>query len=269
MTRSVLAAGVLAALAGCSGPPAPPPAGVAATADGDHGHQPSAHGGIIVPVGRDSYHAEAVFEKGGVLRLYTLGHDEAKVLEIEAQPLAAFVKAEGGAEAVPFTLKPAPQPGDRDGMTSQFVGELPPDLAGRKVEVTIPAVRIGGERFRVGFKSAGDEHATAAMPAKASDSEEQDLYLKPGGKYTAEDIKANGSRTASQAFKGFKAAHDLHPKAGDPVCPVTDTKANPKCSWVIGGKKYEFCCPPCVDEFLRLAKDKPDEIKPPEAYRKD
>src|SRR5687767_4864896 len=86
---------------GCSGPNPPKPSGAAsntamtpptAHGDGDHGHKPSAHGGIIVPVGRDNYHAEAVFETGGTLRLYTLGQDESKVLEVEAQPLTGYVK---------------------------------------------------------------------------------------------------------------------------------------------------------------------------------
>src|SRR5262245_6972704 len=53
----------------------------------EHAHKPSAHGGIVVSIGRDSYHAEAVFEKGGTLRLYMLGQDETKVLEVESQTL--------------------------------------------------------------------------------------------------------------------------------------------------------------------------------------
>ena len=47
-----------------------------ATNDEEHGHKAGVHGGIMVSLGRDSYHAEAVFEKGGLLRLYTLGKDE-------------------------------------------------------------------------------------------------------------------------------------------------------------------------------------------------
>lgn len=51
--------------------------------DGDHKegagheHKPGAHGGIIVSLGKDSYHAEAVFEKDGAIRLY-LRKDEIK-----------------------------------------------------------------------------------------------------------------------------------------------------------------------------------------------
>ena len=49
---------------------------------------------------------------------------------------------------------------------------------------------------------------------------------------------------------------------------MTDTKANPLFTWFIGGKPYEFCCPPCVDEFLQRAKERPGEIKDPDAYKK-
>lgn len=242
----------------------------AAATDKDeaHGHKPGAHGGIIVEIGRDSYHAEAVFEKGGTLRLYTLGKDEAKVLEVEAQTLTAYVKLEGGTEASSVLLKPEPQPGDRQGMTSQFVGGLPADLVGKAVEVTIPSIAIAGDRFRLGFKSAAEVHAESGMPPGVSGDEEMDLYLKPGGIYSEADIKANGNVTASQKFKGIMSAHDMKPKKGDKICPVTMTKANPKFTWVVGGKPYEFCCPPCVDEFVRTAKENPDQIKKPGDYIK-
>jgi hypothetical protein len=106
------------------------------------------------------------------------------------------------------------------------------------------------------------------MPAKVADEEERKLYLTPGGIYTQADIEANGNMTVSQKFASFQAAHDLNPKVGDKICPVTLTKANPKCSWIVGGKTYEFCCPPCVDEFVKLAKSKPEDVKEPEHYVK-
>jgi YHS domain-containing protein len=172
-------------------------------------------------------------------------------------------------EATSFVLRAEPQAGDKPGTTTQFVGQLPRDLWGQRLDVTIPALRIGGERFRVGFKSAaGDAHAGAAMPQKVADADERKLYLTPGGMYTAADIDANGGVTPSQKFKGVQAAHDLKPKPGDKICPITLTKANPKFAWVVGGKTYEFCCPPCVDEFVQTAKEKPDEVKDPEAYIK-
>lgn len=233
----------------------------------EHGHIPGAHGGIMVSLGRDSYHVEAVFEKGGVLRLYTLGKDETRVIDVENQDLRGFVKAAGENEAQPFKLSPERQDGDADGRTSQFAGTLPEGFAGKDLEITVPSIVISGERFRLGFESTAAQH-DEGMPDKVSDDAERELYLEPGGIYTVADIAANGNVTASEKFKGKKSSHDMRPKPGDKICPVTMTKANPVFSWVIGGKTFEFCCPPCVDEFVRMAKESPDDIKAPGEYVK-
>jgi YHS domain-containing protein len=232
-----------------------------------HEHAPGAHGGIIVSLGRDSYHVEAIVTAEGELRLYMLGSDETRVHYTDVQELSAFVRpAEGSGDSLSMSVKASPQPGDSSGKTSLFVGQLPQSLVGQAVNVTIPNIAIGGERFRLGFSTLQEDHA--AMPVKVADQAEQELYLQPGGKYTAADIEANGKQTASQKFAGFKAAHDLNPKSGDKICPVTLTKANPKCSWVINGQVYEFCCPPCVDEFVKLAKNEPEKLKAPGEYVK-
>lgn len=105
-----------------------------------------------------------------------------------------------------------------------------------------------------------------AMPAKVTDAEERELYLTPGGCYTTADIEANGRRTASEAYPNFRARHDASPRPGEAVCPVTGTKADSRCGWVVGGRRYLFCCPPCVDEFVHLAKTDPARVRPPEGY---
>ena len=264
----VLIAGVAAlVLVGCSRP-APQPAPAEAPKHEEHAHQ-SQHGGIVVPIGRENYHAEAVFEKGGTLRLYLLGADETQIQETEAKPLDAYAKAVGDAEAEKFVLQPQPQSGDKTGMTSLFVGQLPEQLAGKNVEVTVPNVTIEGGRFRIGFQSVPPEaaHAEPGMPAKLGSEEERALFLTPGGKYTAADIEANGKTVPSVKFRGIRATHDTDPKPGEPICPITDTKANPKFAWIVGGKTYEFCCTPCIEEFVATAKEKPDEVKDPEFYR--
>ena len=274
-----LAAVALVCVAGCNSSDSQPTQGrathkpqetksAANAKEGGHEHKPGAHGGIIVEIGRDNYHAEAVFENAGVVRLYTLGKDEAKVVDVESQTLTAYVKPEGGTESTSFLLKPEPQAGDADGKTSLFVGKLPKEFWGQKLEVTIPSLKIAGERFRLGFSSANEVHAEDLMPTKVAEEDDKKLYLTPGGKYTEADIKANGHVTASQKFKGVMASHDLKPKPGDKICPITLTKANAKFTWVVGGKTYEFCCPPCVDEFVKTAKEQPAEIKEPEDYMK-
>lgn len=239
-----------------------------AVKDEEHPHKEGAHGGTIVSLGRDSYHVEAIVTDTGELRLYTLGGDETRVQDVEIQDLTAYVKQSGGSDSTSVTVKAQPQPGDVSGKSSLFVAQLPESVKGAAVDIAIPSIKIAGERFRLGFSTKSADHGDAAMPDKVSDDAERELYLTPGGIYTQADIEANGTLTASQKFKGFMAKHDMHPKPGDKICPVTMTKANPACAWIVGGKNYEFCCPPCVDEFVSWAKNEETvkDIQDPEAY---
>jgi len=238
-----------------------------ATGD-DHAHKPGNHGGLLVSIGTDNYHAEAVFEKVGTLKIFLLGKDESRIQEVEEQKLTAFARPSENTEASEFTLLPKPQPGDTPGKTSVFEGRLPEGMAGKAVEVTVQSIRIGGERFRIAFSSSTIKHTESGggMPASLEPDAEKKLFLTPGGAYTQEDIKANGNRVASEKFKGIRANHDAKPKPGDRICPISLTKANPAFTWTIGGKQYQFCCPPCVEEFVQMAKDKPTELKGPETY---
>ena len=243
-------------------------AALAATAaePDDHEHGVGAHGGLIVALGRDSYHVEPVFEAGGILRIYLLGSDETRVQETQRQTLTAYAKPVGGREAVALPIVSEPQEGDAEGQTSRFKGTLPEALRAGPVEVTIPNLRIEGARFRVGFTSAPPP--PVAMPAALADDDATKLFLTPGGRYTAADITANGRVTAQQKFRGFRAKHDANPVAGDTLCPISETKASPACTWIIGGRTYQFCCPPCVEEFVQMAKETPDAIKEPGDYVK-
>ncbi len=231
----------------------------------EHPHVAGAHGGIVIPIGSDSYHAEALIEKDGQFRLLMLGADETRVQEVDVQSVKAFIKAAGETDASPIEMKSVPQEGDSSEKTSQFVGYLPDSAIGKAIDVTIPNLRIGTERFRVGFTTAVQQH-NSGMPAAVTGAEEQRLYFTPGGKYTQADIVANGKLSAGAKFRGFMSKHDMSPKPGDIICPVTFTKANPKIEWQVDGKKYLFCCPPCVDEFVRMSKEEPDSLKAPEDY---
>jgi hypothetical protein len=242
---------------------APEPAVKSNNQNDEHAHKPGQHGGRITNIGQDNYHAEVVIEKGGVLRLHILGKDESKIQEVDVQELTAYLQGEGDAEAVPVVLKADPQPDDSKGKTSQFAGPLPNTLKGRSVSGSAH-IKIAGERFRFPIPPATDEHAEP----KEVTADEKDLFLTPGGIYTEADIKANGRLTAAQKFAKFKPAHDRKPKPGDQICPITRTKANPACTWIVGGKTYTFCCPPCVSEFIKLAKESPESIKEPSEYVK-
>jgi hypothetical protein len=237
--------------------------------ESDHGHQAGAHGGIMVSLGSDSYHIEAVVDSEGLVRLYTLGKDETRVIDIERQTLKGFAKADGDVDSKSIDFEPQPQEGDSENKTSLFVGKLPKELVGQPLDITVPNIRIAGERFRLGFQTAAQSHGDSTeMPDKVAEGEEQELYLTPSGRYTSADIDANGKLTASQKFKGIKSAHDMNPKDGDRICPITETKANPKFTWVIDGKSYEFCCPPCVDEFVKMAKSSTEPMPNPDFFTK-
>ena len=94
------------------------------------------------------------------------------------------------------------------------------------------------------------------------------LFLTPGGLYTKADIAANGATSAYLKYASVVTSHDAQVKAGEPVCPISETKPNPQLTWVIGGMTYTFCCPPCIAEFVQKAKTAPQAIKAPEAYVK-
>jgi hypothetical protein len=223
----------------------------------------------MVEIGEDVAHAEAVFEVDGTVRLYLLGKDAKSVIEIDAKPVEAFAKPDGELSAAKFEFTPTPQTGDTAGKTSLFVGKLPAAVVGKPVGVSIPNLRVGSDRYRIGFHSA---EATAGghdgMPTKRADDEAAKLFRTAGGLYSEADIQANGIQPPSEKYRGIRSKHDAEAKPGDQTCPISETLANPLFTWVIGGKTYEFCCPPCIEEFVAIAKEKPASVKPPEAYRK-
>jgi hypothetical protein len=267
----------LTAYVGCSGSSNSPVAQVekmekptqvqaaASAKSAEHEHKAGAHGGFIAEIGKDNFHAEAIFGKEGILKIYILGKDETRIQEVETQTLPAHVQADGETEGAEVELQPVPQPGDTKGKTSMFMGKLPKDYWGKAMTLTIP-ISIGGDRFRFRLTNKTDGHTDDPMPVSVSCEMLKDLYLTPGGKYTEADIEANGRAIARDKYKGIVSAHNMRPKSGDKVCPVTKTKSNPKFTWIIDGKPYEFCCPPCIDEFVQMAKEKPEEVKQPETY---
>jgi YHS domain-containing protein len=238
-------------------------------AEGDHGHKPGQHGGTIVEIGRDNYHAEAVFAGGGLVRLYVLAKDEAQIQEVDQQKLAAYAKAEGDTQGVEFALEPKPRPDDAKGKTSVFEGTLPESLRDKKVEVTVTAIRIQGGRFRFAFRNFSNAQHGGNMPNAASNDKMKKLFATAKGKYTEADVKANGAGvTPADKYGDDMTNHDAKPKPGDRICPISKTKANPKITWIVGGKTYQFCCTPCINEFVKTAQEKPEKIKEPDEYVK-
>ena len=233
-----------------------------------HPHADGDFGGVIVPVGRDHYHAEVLFVTGGEMRIYMRDHDEVKVVDIEKQHLKVYVRGKGLTEATEVILEADPQPGDKEGRTSQFFGQLPDNFGSRQLLVTVPEITINGERYRFHFMTEEPDSAHPTMPPKVKDSAEKKLYLTAKGAYTDADIKANGSKTASVKYADFQSNHNLHPQPGDRLCPITKTRASKDCTWIVAGETYHFCCPPCIDEFVKKARENPEALPKPDSLIK-
>ena len=234
--------------------------------DAQHLHRAGSWGGVLSSLDQDQYHVEAVVEASGLLSVFVLGSDETRLQEVPDQVLTAYVKSPGLEASTAIVLQPDPLPGDASGMTTRFSGNLPQRLRSRAMYVVMPGLQIDTERFAVRFFLPESE--PPPMPSPVSDNEAKELYLTAGGAYTEQDVIANGRTTAAQKYQGFRAAHDPNPEPGARVCPISDTKAHPQCQWIIAGETYYFCCPPCIDEFLVLAKESPEQILAADRYRK-
>ncbi|WP_166825814.1 hypothetical protein [Thalassoroseus pseudoceratinae] len=228
-------------------------------------HPPVGSGVPRLSLAEGRYHLDLVMEDDGRIRLYTLGADPTQVFAVDQQNLTAHFKADQQNSQETITLNPAPQPGDPPGTTSCFSGTLSSKDMNAAISATIPNLHIRGHRYHAIFELT--DHGVK-MPGSVSEQEARDLYLSPAGKYTWEDIRRNGHTTASQKYRSFKPKHDPRPKPGDTICPVTQTKANPDCTWVINRDVYQFCCPPCIDEYVRLAKEHPEQLQAPETFIK-
>ncbi len=242
---------------------ASPPAAVAA------GHQDvPRHGGQIQSVGDN--HLEAALGPNGSVSLYVMG-----ITETIACPLpVTTLWAKTGTGQTKIMLHAAPLPGEPKGQASVFTGELPAEMAGKPTRLTLSVPLPGGERtvrFDLGpgqtaATAPAHDMAAAVVVASPVTPAQKTLFLTPGGAYTQADIDANGGQTPDQKYQGMMANHHMHPKKGTYTCPITQTQANTKFAWTVGGKKYLFCCPPCIAEFVKQAKTHPQGLKPPETY---
>lgn len=113
----------------------------------DHDHDAGPHGGAIVELGADEYHAEIVVDgKAHALRVYMLGPD-AKT----AAPVAATELKIATEDNQTLTLKAAPQTGETEGKASLF--ELADEKAVDGLEKAgylhgSLQIEIGGKAYR-------------------------------------------------------------------------------------------------------------------------
>lgn len=129
-----------------------------------------------------------------------------------------------------------------------------------------PAVDVS----KIGLASLDTaDHSGMSMRAhlEAHFKVEDSVFRTPGGLYTQADIDKNGDQTPAVKFDGIPSRHDIQPRKGDLLCPITMTKANPNFYWWIAGKRYTFCCPPCIEEMVIKAKKAHGSLPPPESFR--
>lgn len=215
-----------------------------------HAHEKGPHGGVIVAIhhGEPHYHAEFVVEKDGRVSLFTFGDETDQILKLKPQKLITQVQPSSKEAAASLLLRPA---GKEAEGTSQFVGRMPPYLVGEKVSIAISQIEIADRVYSFQFEIS-DHFQHRAEDALEL---EKKLLLTPGGIYTQADIDANGRIAAFEKFRNVKVVHSLQVGPEDRFCPVTQTRANPQIAWIVGGKRYEFCCPSCIPEFVANAKN--------------
>jgi len=227
-------------------------------AEPGHAHDPPPRGGLVVAIGAGDqhYHLEVIREKGGFLLLYPLGSDARQVAELDSQILTAQVRSLEGGGTSALTFMPFPLPADKDGKTSRFLSKLPRELHGGTLTVAIAPIAFGRSSHPARFTLPAASGAAAGAI---------NIFLVPGGKYLDADIAANGRPMPEEMFCNQRA-HDLKPRPGDRICPITRAKARADCTWIVYGGGYQFCCAPCIERFVQAAKEQPDTIKGPETY---
>lgn len=236
--------------------------------DRDHAHPPAPHGGQVVALGRGAahYHVELVVEPTGAARLYALGKELADAVPAESQLLVAGAQAAGSGEEHEFVFRPDPGALAADGRPTAFLGRLPGDAVAARVTVRVKGLRIRGEAFD--FEVNWDAGRPDDEVRAAYEADQRRIYLTAGGKYTDADIAASARTTAAAKYRGHRAAHGEAARPGERVCPVTGFRVMAALAWRVAGEDYLFCCQPCVDEFVMLAKDRPGEVRRPADYVK-
>lgn len=230
-----------------------------------HGHPPAPHAGQVITfkAGSAHYHVEFVVEPTGMVRVYPLDESATQPLPVEAQPLVLSVQSSAAGEPTPLMLRPVVGT-EPNGTTTQFVGRLPARVVSGRLTVRFTEFRVNGERYR--FEFVWDSPIGENAFREAFREEQRRIFLSAGGKYLDSDIRDNGGVSADANFAALAPTHNHAPKPGDRVCPVSGFKADSSITWVVGRERYAFCCQPCIDEFVLLAKEKPDDVRPAASY---
>jgi hypothetical protein len=118
--------------------------------DQPHEHEQGPHGGHLVELGEEEYHAEVVFDpKSSKITLYTLDSTAKKPVPIDAAEIKLELVI--GGQPKSLAAKAAPETGDPDKKSSRFEVADNPDVKANikdeedlKGSVTVP---IGGKTY--------------------------------------------------------------------------------------------------------------------------
>lgn len=134
---------------------------------------------------------------------------------------------------------------------------------GKALTLEVKDLEIDGRSFAFVIKVHAAPNSTERRRVAAE--LEKELVMKPRAGYTLADVEAAGGAIPSAKYKGMKAGHTMRANRGDRLCPVSRIKADSRITWVVKGKTYEFCCSPCIVDFVSLAKERPEAIVAPES----
>ena len=171
---------VLCGLGGCGGKPSgdfrtfdakkdtSPDAEHGNAHDHEHGDSHGPHGGDLIELGDEEYHAEVMFdEESHKVILFLLGADAKSAVSVEAKELA--LEMTGQDAPVTHALAAAPQEGDGDGKSSRFEitsEDLIEAFHHDPKTVGKFQVSIGGKEFTGKIKHAHDDDHDAKEKAE-------------------------------------------------------------------------------------------------------
>ncbi|MSR55376.1 MAG: hypothetical protein EXS09_19140 [Gemmataceae bacterium] len=267
LCSTLLAVSVLAGLAGCAREQGKPEVDLAtvttkSVAIESHGHSSiGPHLGPLAEWGKNEYHAEFTVDQASKQVVVYILDEKAKAApSINRAKITNVTLSIKNVTPVVFVeLK----------HDSQKSGNLGIAFVGMSERFAMSGAYVGTISGKIDGKPYSGEFSHKAhdeMPSAVGSDREQALYRTPGGIYTSKDIQANGDTVPSTKFKGKSWLHDDDLKVGDKICPVTKNKSETECAWIVDGKRYEFCCPPCLDKFVGWAKTQPEKVKNPKDY---
>ena len=237
---------------------------------GKHKHPEAGPRGGPLADWDDKYHGELIVEHGSKTAfLYLLDEHADESPDVEPGRFTKM-KLTITSEKPPITVE-LTHDAKRSGKEGiAFVGTHDFFAKEAEFEVNVSGLLDEKKKEPVPYNDTIKYNPKKVAAAKKKSAGVRELYLKPGGIYTAADIQTNGTVPASEKYaakyKGKIWEHADDVKPGDKVCPVTKAKAESECAWVVQGQRYEFCCPPCVDKFVRWAHNEPEKVKDAKEY---